>query len=94
MVVIRLSRGGSKKRPFYRVVVADKRFARDGRKVEQIGYFNPIAKGQETRLFVEMERLNYWVSVGAQMSDRVESLVKDYKKAAANSTAVEKAANA
>lgn len=75
MVTIRLSRGGSKKRPFYHVTVADSRCARDGRFIERLGFFNPIARGQEERLRVDRDRLQYWVDNGAQLSDRVKSLV-------------------
>ena len=80
MVTIRLARGGSKKRPFYNVVVTDSRNARDGRFIERIGYFNPIARGGEVRLRLEEERLNHWVGNGAQTSDRVKTLVKEYRK--------------
>jgi len=83
MVTIRLARGGSKKRPFYHVVVTDSRSARDGRFIERVGFFNPIAKGQEERVRFNMERVDYWVGTGAQMSDRVASLLKDAKQAAA-----------
>ena len=81
MVVIRLSKGGSKKKPFYHLVAVDKRSPRDGKYLEKIGYFNPLAKGQAVRLKVSRERINYWVSVGAQLSDRVKSLVKEWDKA-------------
>jgi len=80
MVVIRLARGGSKKRPFYHVVAADKRNARDGRNIEQLGYFNPVCKGQEIRLHLDMDRINYWLGQGAQPSDRVASLIKENHK--------------
>ena len=76
MVVIRLSRGGCKKRPFYSIVVADSRRARDSRFIERLGFFNPVAKGQEEKLRVDRERVEYWVSKGAQPSDRVSSLLK------------------
>lgn len=82
MVTIRLSRGGTKKRPFYHVTVADSRCARDSRFIERIGFFNPIAAGKEERLRIDQERVNYWVGVGAQLSDRVRKLVKDTQKAA------------
>lgn len=82
MVVIRLARGGSKKRPFYRIVVADKRNSRDGRFLEQIGFFNPVARGQEERLRVQLDRVEHWTGLGAQVSDRVKSLCKDAAKAA------------
>lgn len=83
MVVIRLSRGGSKKRPFYHITVADRRNARDGRFIERVGFFNPIARGQEERLRVALERVEYWEGKGAQTSDRVAQLVKEYRKAQA-----------
>ncbi len=83
MVTIRLARGGSKKRPFYHVVVADSRRARDGKFIEQVGFFNPIARGQEERLRINQERIEHWVGLGAQVSERVQSLVKQAAKAAA-----------
>lgn len=86
MVVIRLSRGGAKKRPFYHVVVADKRDARDGRCVERIGYFNPIAAGKDVRLELNLERALYWLSKGAQPSDRVRRLIKYYEEQAKATT--------
>jgi small subunit ribosomal protein S16 len=76
MVVIRLSRGGSKARPFFNIVVADKRDRRDGRFIERIGFYNPIAKGQAESLRVAHDRLNHWTSVGAQCSPTVIRLVK------------------
>ena len=81
MVVIRLSRGGSKKRPFYHLTVADQRNPRDGRFIERVGFFNPVARGQEERLRIEQERVDYWVSKGAQPSDRVATLLKEAAKA-------------
>lgn len=83
MVTIRLSRGGSKNRPFYHVVVTDSRNARDGRYIERVGFFNPIAKGKEQRLSLDSERVGYWTSKGAQPSERVAKLIKDAQKAAA-----------
>ena len=80
MVVIRLSRGGAKKRPFYNIVVTDSRRRRDSNYIERIGYFNPLARGGETRLHLEMEKLDKWVETGAQLSDRVASLVKQASK--------------
>lgn len=80
MVVIRLARGGSKKRPFYHFSVADQRFPRDGRFIERVGFFNPLARGQEERLRVDLERVEYWVSKGAQTSERVAKLLKEVKK--------------
>ncbi len=81
MVVIRLSRGGAKKRPFYTIVVSDRREARDGRCIERVGYFNPAARGKEIPLHVNLERVQYWVSKGAQPSDRVKNLLKTAEKA-------------
>ena len=80
MVVIRLSRSGSKKRPFYHLSVADERNPRDGRFIERVGFFNPVARGSEERLRVNAERVEYWMSKGAQPSDRVAKLLKDAKK--------------
>ncbi len=77
MVVIRLSRGGTNKRPFYKIVAADRRFARDGRYIERMGYFNPIAAGGEKRIELDRERINYWVGQGAKPSDRVKSLLRE-----------------
>jgi small subunit ribosomal protein S16 len=84
MVVIRLSRGGAKARPFYSIVAADKRDRRDGRFIERVGFYNPIAKGGEESIRITADRLNHWISVGAQMSPTVARLVKEHK---ANSTA-------
>lgn len=83
MVTIRLSRGGAKKRPFYHVVVTDSRNKRDGRYIERLGFFNPIASGKEARLQLNSERVSYWVSHGAQTSDRVVALMKEAAKTAA-----------
>ena len=76
MVTIRLSRGGSKKRPFYHVTVTDSRNARDGRFIERVGFFNPIARGQEERLRIDLDRIDAWVQKGAQISPRVARLMK------------------
>lgn len=76
MVVIRLSRGGSKARPFYNIVVADKRDRRDGRFIERVGFYNPMARGGEEGLRLSTDRLTYWTGVGAQMSPTVQRLVK------------------
>lgn len=81
MVTIRLSRGGAKKKPFYHISVADSRCARDSRFIERVGFFNPVARGQEEKLRLDLERVDYWVSKGAQMSDRVNQLVKEARKA-------------
>jgi small subunit ribosomal protein S16 len=79
MVKIRLARGGAKKKPFYSIVATDSRKRRDSGYIERIGYFNPVARGQEVRLTIEEERLEYWTSKGAQLSDRVQQLVKEFK---------------
>ena len=76
MVVIRLSRGGAKARPFYSIVVADKRDRRDGRFIERIGFYNPLAKGGEEPLRIAQDRLTHWLAVGAQASETVERLIK------------------
>ena len=81
MVIIRLSLGGSKKRPFYHITVADSRVSRDGRFIERIGFYNPVAKGAEEQARIELDRLDYWVSQGAQLSDRVKKVTKNYRKA-------------
>ena len=83
MVTIRLSRAGAKKRPFYHIVVTDSRNARDGRYIERLGFFNPIATGGEERLRIDRERVDHWLSKGAQASDRVSALLKEQAKAAA-----------
>ena len=83
MVTIRMSRGGAKRRPFYHIVVTDSRNKRDGRFIEQLGFFNPGAKGAEEPLRINRERVDHWVSQGAQVSDRVASLLKQQQKAAA-----------
>lgn len=77
MVTIRLARGGSKKRPFYQLTVSDSRNARDGRFIERVGFFNPIARGNEERLRVDMDRVTYWLTQGAQTSERVAQLVQE-----------------
>lgn len=82
MVVIRLSRGGAKKRPFYSIVVTDSRSPRDGRYIEELGFYNPIATGGEEPLRLNIERVKYWQSTGAQISDRVAKLIKDFNKTA------------
>ncbi len=82
MVTIRLQRGGAKKRPYYQVVVADSRYARDGRFIERVGFFNPMASGQAEKLNLELERIQHWVGQGAALSERVAKLVKDAAKAA------------
>lgn len=81
MVTIRLQRGGAKKAPFYQIVVADSRRARDGRFIEKVGFFNPVARGQAERLRLDLDRVDHWVGLGAQTSDRVAQLVKELRKA-------------
>lgn len=80
MVTIRLARGGAKKRPFYHIVVADSRSKRDGRHVERLGYFNPIASGGELPLKVDTERYDHWLGQGARPTERVASLLKSYRR--------------
>ena len=82
MVVIRLARGGAKKRPFYNIVVADSRERRDGRFIERVGFDNPMAAGAEQGLRVALDRITYWSDVGAQLSPTVARLVEQAKKAA------------
>ena len=82
MVKIRLSRGGAKGRPFYHIVVADQRKARDGRNIERVGFYNPIASGKDVRLQLDAERIQQWVSKGAQLTDKVRWLVKEAGKQA------------
>lgn len=81
MVTIRLSRGGAKKRPYYTVVVTDSRSKRDGRCIERVGFFNPLAKGQEERLRLDLERIKHWVSEGARTTGRVTSLIEQAQSA-------------
>ena len=82
MVKIRLTRGGAKKRPFYHIIVTDSRSARDGRNIERVGYFNPVAAGAEKRVELDAERIQYWIGQGAQMSDKVADLFKQNAKQA------------
>lgn len=82
MVTIRLARGGSKKRPFFNITVADQRRAATGKFIERIGFFNPSARGSEERLKVDLERVNHWIEQGAQPTDRVNNLLKQAKEAA------------
>ena len=89
MVIIRLARGGAKKKPFYYITVSDQRNARDGRFIERVGFFNPIARGKEERLRLNLERIQYWSAAGAQPSQRVAALIKQ-----AQSTATTEAAAA
>lgn len=87
MVVIRLSRKGAKKRPFYHIVVADSRFSRDGRFLERLGYFDPMAAGEAVMLKMNLPRADYWIGVGAQPSKRVGALIKQYRKLPAEKVA-------
>ncbi len=80
MVVIRMARGGSKKRPFYSLVATDSRDRRDGRFIERVGFYNPVAAEGDERLRIQMDRVTYWQGVGAQLSPSVARLVKDYSK--------------
>ncbi len=80
MVKIRLSRGGSKKNPFYHLTVTDSRNRRDGNYIERIGYYNPMAKGDDVPLRIDLARVDYWLGKGAQPSDRVASLLKRRQK--------------
>jgi small subunit ribosomal protein S16 len=82
MVVIRLSRTGAKRRPFYKITVADSRNARDGRFIERVGFYNPIASGKEEALRLDLERVEYWISKGAQPTDRVKQLVRQFRRQA------------
>ena len=79
MVIIRLARAGTVKRPFYHVVVADRRSPRGGRYIERIGFFNPIATGGEQRLRVDLARVDHWLARGAQPSERVAHLLKEVR---------------
>ena len=80
MVSIRLKRTGAKKRPFYHIVVTDHHAPRDGRFIERLGFFNPVATGGEERLKLDTERLEHWLGQGAQASERVSSLAKQYRR--------------
>jgi small subunit ribosomal protein S16 len=82
MVTIRLARSGSKKRPYYHVTVADSRNSRDGRFIERVGFYNPVARGKDEVLRLDLERIDYWISQGATTSERVAQLIKSYKKSA------------
>jgi small subunit ribosomal protein S16 len=84
MVTIRLSRGGALKRPFYHIVATDRRNRRDGRYIERLGFFNPIAAGDEERLKIDLDRIDYWLGHGAQTSERVTRLIKQYRSSQAS----------
>jgi small subunit ribosomal protein S16 len=83
MVKIRLSRGGAKGRPFYHIVVADERYARDGRSIERLGYYNPVAAGKDVRLDVDVAKAAAWMQKGAQPTEKVRQLIKEASKAKA-----------
>jgi len=80
MVKIRLARGGAKGRPFYHVVVADQRYSRDGRSIERLGYFNPVAAGKEVRLDIDTAKADAWIQKGAQPTDKVRALLKEARR--------------
>ena len=82
MVKIRLTRGGAKKRPFYHVIVTDQRSARDGRNIERVGYYNPVAAGNEKRVELDVARVDHWVGNGAQLTEKVRNLYKEVAKSA------------
>ena len=82
MVVIRLARGGAKARPFFNIVVADKRNRRDGRFIERVGYYNPVAAGAEKRVELDIARVDHWVGNGAQLTEKVRNLYKEVAKSA------------
>ena len=92
MVRIRLARHGSKKNPFYHITVADQRRSRDGRFIERVGYFNPVAKGNAQEYRIEMERVDYWLSKGAQPTDMVKKLVSRARKETAEVPSKDEAA--
>jgi len=92
MVVIRLARGGAKKRPFYNLVVADSRHRRDGRFIERVGFYNPVAAANEEGLRIAHDRVTYWTERGARLSDTVAMLVKRSSKSAKPAEAAQPAA--
>jgi small subunit ribosomal protein S16 len=83
MVKIRLTRGGAKKRPFYHIIVTDQRNKRDGRAIERVGFYNPVAQGNETKLQLDTGRVQHWIGHGAQMTDKVRVLFKQASDPAA-----------
>lgn len=87
MVKIRLTRGGAKKRPFYHIIVTDSRSARDGRNIERLGYYNPVASGNEKRIELDISRVDHWVGQGAQLTDKVRNLYKEAAKVKAQASA-------
>lgn len=92
MVKIRLARGGAKKKPFYHIVVADIRARRDGRSIERLGFYNPVARGNSETLRLDLDRVDHWVKNGAVMTDRVAAIVRNQRKALGASPAAEAAA--
>lgn len=78
MVIIRLARGGAHKRPYFHMVATDSRSRRDGKFIERVGFFNPVASANETKLRIAMDRVDYWRSQGAQVSPRVQRLIKEF----------------
>ena len=84
MVKIRLTRGGAKKRPFYHIIVTDSRSARDGRNIERVGYYNPVAQGAEARIVLDIPKVDAWVANSAQLTDKVRNLYKEATKAQAS----------
>ncbi len=80
MVKIRMARGGAKKQPFYHIVVTDSRKSRDGRYIERLGYFNPVARGKDVRLHLNVDRADHWLQEGAQISERANNLLKQARK--------------
>lgn len=89
MVTIRLARHGGKKKPFYHVTVAERSAKRDGRFIERVGFYNPVARGQEEKLRINLERVDYWLSTGAQPTDRVSQLVGHWRKVHAEQAVAE-----
>jgi small subunit ribosomal protein S16 len=87
MVTIRLTRRGARNQPFYHVVVTDSRKRQGGKSLEQVGFFNPIARGNEQKLRLDLPRIDYWTGLGAQPSERVDALVKEYRKQQAAASA-------
>lgn len=87
MVKIRLTRGGAKKRPFYHIIVTDSRSARDGRNIERVGYYNPVASGNDKRVELDIARVQHWIGNGAQLTDKVADLYKQAQKAASQAAA-------
>ncbi|HET6629745.1 MAG TPA: 30S ribosomal protein S16 [Woeseiaceae bacterium] len=85
MVSIRLSRAGAKKNPFYHLVVSDSRNRRDGRYIERLGFYNPVGKGHEENLRIDLERVDHWLRIGAKPSERVAALIKAQRSAASAS---------